>query len=389
MIKINQTENRMLFSLLRDALCATELTKEEKENYTPEELKGLLKISSEHDVAHLLVLGLQQNDLLSKENTGVKRYVFNTVYRFEQLKHEYESLCHILERAHIPFLPLKGSVLRKYYPEAWMRTSCDIDVLVREEDLQQARDLLVNEYGYTYHGTGSHDISLYSPGKVHVELHHNLVEDGLAKDAYEVLKNVWNTVAPQEECAFEYEMPDEMFYFYHIAHMAKHFQNGGCGIRPLIDVWVLNHCLPFDNYRREQLLSQGDLLIFATQVKLLSEIWFGEEQHTEITKQMEKYILTGGVYGTLKNQITVQQQKKGSRLKYLLFKIFLPYDEIKLHYPILKKHRWLTPIMEVRRWFKLVFCGHLKRTVKEIKYNSAVSKDEVDRTKALLKNIGL
>ena len=29
-------------------------------------------------------------------------------------------------------------------------------------------------------------------------------------------------------------MLDELFYFYHIAHMVKHFENGGCGIRPVV-----------------------------------------------------------------------------------------------------------------------------------------------------------
>lgn len=29
-------------------------------------------------------------------------------------------------------------------------------------------------------------------------------------------------------------MKEEMFYFYHIAHLAKHFEVGGCGIRQII-----------------------------------------------------------------------------------------------------------------------------------------------------------
>lgn len=62
---------------------------------------------------------------------------------------------------------------------------------------------------------------------------------------------------------------------------------------------------------------------------------------------------------------------------------------IKFHYPILQKHRWLTPIMEVRRWGKLIFCGHLKRTVKELKYNSTISEDAAAEAKTLLKNVGL
>ena len=76
-------------------------------------------------------------------------------------------------------------------------------------------------------------------------------------------------------------------------------------------------------------------------------------------------------------------------MKYAFSKIFIPYDIIKFHYPILQKHRWLTPIMEVRRWGKLIFCGHLKRIVKELKYNNTISEDDAAEAKTLLKNVGL
>jgi hypothetical protein len=44
--------------------------------------------------------------------------VFTAIFRYEQLTHEYETLCKTLEKGKIPFMPLKGSVIRKYYPDA-------------------------------------------------------------------------------------------------------------------------------------------------------------------------------------------------------------------------------------------------------------------------------
>lgn len=76
-------------------------------------------------------------------------------------------------------------------------------------------------------------------------------------------------------------------------------------------------------------------------------------------------------------------------MKYALSKIFIPYDVVKFHYSILQKHRWLTPFMEVRRWGKLIFCGHAKRTINELKYNQKISADQADVTKKFLENIGL
>jgi hypothetical protein len=156
-------------------------------------------------------------------------------------------------------------------------------------------------------------------------------------------------------------MPEEMFYFYHIAHMAKHFEIGGCGIRPFIDIWILDNIEDKDQSKQDALLKQGGLLRFAEVARHLSKVWLGNAEHTELTKQMEQYILRGGVYGNSENRILVQQQKKGGKTRYVISKIFIPYDVIKFHYPILQKHRWLTPFMQVRRWGKLIFCGHAKR----------------------------
>ena len=76
-------------------------------------------------------------------------------------------------------------------------------------------------------------------------------------------------------------------------------------------------------------------------------------------------------------------------LKYALSKIVIPYDELKFHYPILQKHRWLTPIMQIRRWFKLIFCGHARRSMRELSYNRNISKSQADEMKTFLDEIGL
>jgi len=380
---------QILFALLRSAIRGTKLTDSERENYSADMLQDLLKIASKHDVIHLLVLGLKQNDLIPKENSEIEKYIFKAVYRYERLRYEYEILCDVLEKAKIQFLPLKGSVIRKYYPEAWMRTSCDIDILVHEDDVEKAKTLLVDENGYKDHGKSSHDISLFTPANIHVELHYNLGEDGITSESSEVLKNVWNHATVREGFLSWYEMSDEMFYFYHIAHMAKHFENGGCGIRPFMDLCILDAIPKINMEKRDSLLETGKLLKFADVARKLSRVWFESEEYDFVSQQMEYFILRGGVYGTNENRIMVQQQKKGGKIKYALSKIFIPYDVIKFHYPILQKHRWLTPFMEVRRWFKLIFCGHAKRTMHELKYNNTISQEKAQSMQTFLNEIGL
>ena len=386
---MEQRTIQILFALLRSAICGTKLTEEERKNYSPDLLQALLEISFKHDVVHLLVFGLKKNELISKENSGIEKCILKAVYRYEQLRYEYDNLCSALEKAQIPFLPLKGSVIRKYYPEEWMRTSCDIDILFCEGDAEKAKDILIKEHGYTYCKKGSHDISLVSPTNIHVELHYGLIEEEIAKESSEVLKNIWDISNVKEGYSFYYEMTDEYFYFYHIAHMAKHFVNGGCGIRPFLDIWILDGNKEAVKNKRDELLSKGKLLKFADAVRKLSKIWFSNERLDCISEQMQDYILMGGGYGNIENHIAVQQRKRGGRIKYALSKIFLPYNIIKFQYPILLKHKWLTPFMEIRRWFKLIFGGEVVRVVKELKYNNGVSKEKADTVQNFLDKIGL
>lgn len=381
----------IMIALIRSEICGDPTNIDWRSELTTEKYKDLLILSRKHDLSHIVASALSRAAYLGDDeiSRAFHQEFMRAVYRDAQRNCAINLTNELLEQAHIPFMPLKGSVIQKRYPEEWMRTSCDIDVLVHEENSEKAKSILVDEYGYVYHGKGSHDISLFAPTNVHVELHYDLIEDGTANESSQVLKNVWNMSAVREGFSFWHEMSDECYYFYHIAHMAKHFENGGCGIRPFIDLYILDSIVEADTERRDTLLKRGRLLKFANACRKLSRIWLSNEQHDPISKRMEDYILGGGVYGTYENSITVQQQKRGGRTKYALSKIFIPYNVIKFHYPILQKHRWLTPFMEVRRWFKLIFCGHAKRTLNELKYNQAISADTADKTKKFIEDIGL
>ena len=379
----------MLFALLRSAICGTKLTREERSRYAPELLPDLVNVSSKHDVDHLLVLGLKKNGLVTKENAEIESHIFKAVYRYGQISGEYERLCEALENARIPFLPLKGSVLREYYPEAWMRTSCDIDILVHREDLHSAVAFLTEKHHFTEKERGTHDVSLFSPSGVHVELHFDLVEEGRAGRAINVLRSVWENATLRENHAYLYEMTDPYFYFYHIAHMAKHFENGGCGIRPFVDLWILDKSVKADRAAREELLRDGDLLRFAEVSRSLCEVWFGNKEPDDFLLQVQDFLLHGGVYGSAENRVAIQQRKKGGRIGYLLSRVFVPYEKLARYYPVLEKHRWLMPVMQIRRWFMLLRPEVGRMAKKEIALNKTIDAAQADHMAEFQKKLGL
>ena len=387
---MNEQVTRAMFALIRHVVCGAELTEEDKAGLTPELFPQLYALSKSHDMAHIVAQGLSDLGLLGEDEISQKfqKQQMLAVYRYQKLNYELEQICQTLEDAKIPFIPLKGSVIRQYYPEPWMRTSCDIDVLVHKEELDRAVALF-EEKGYKSDSKSSHDVSLYSASGIHMELHYETVDEGCATDATAILSKIWENSTPQSAGSVHMMLTDEMFYFYHIAHMAKHFENGGCGIRPFLDLWILEHRVEHSDTWCNTILEQGGLLTFANAGRRLSAVWFDEAKHDEMTEQMQSYILFGGVYGALENLVAVQQNKRGGKIRYALSRIFIPYDKIKFHYPILVKHRWLTPIMEVRRWFKLLFKGSVKSSLHELNVNRTMSQEQIAGTADLLQKLGL
>ena len=379
----------LTFASLRSAMTGALLSEAEKSNCTEENVRAAFRLAKAHDLDHLVAWSLKNNGFSDMLGAHGEKKILTSVYRYQQIKYEYERICPAFEAAGIDFLPLKGSVIRKHYPEPWMRTSCDIDILIHQDDIERAKTLLMAELNYTYSGATSHDVSLYSQSGVHLELHYDLIEDGLVKESRDVLLSVWEDTCVKEGCAHWREMPDSLFYFYHVAHMAKHVLHGGCGIKPFIDLWILDNLEDADRDGRKELLLRGGLYKFACVALDLSHAWFGNKKHDGNTLNLEKFVLEGGVYGSEEQLITVQKQKNGGSIRYILSLIWKSSDSLKHKYPILKKHRWLLPFVQVRRWFDIVLEGRFKSSVRKINTATTITDAEVDAVEQFLSSIEL
>ena len=381
----------ILFDLLAVSVLQVPLKENIKDLIDLETLKKIFFLSKKHDMAHLIGDALNKNGFLTQEDEISKKFLTErnmAIYRYEQLNYELGEICHLLEDSKIRHIPLKGSVIRNYYPEPWMRTSCDIDMLIQEQDLEKALEVLLQN-GFRYEKKSLYDVELFSETGVHLELHYNLIENRSVPENNEVLENVWEYAKKTEDSQYTYAFTDEMFYYYHIYHMAKHFVSGGCGIKPFLDIYILNYKLTFDEEKRNDLLRKGKLDAFSTTAKKLSDVWFANAEHDELTMMMEEFILGGGVYGTIENKVVLQQSKKGGKGKYAKSRIFLPYDQLKHSYPVLQKHKWLTPIFEVVRWFRILFKGRAKSSLHELKTNVSVSECERKKMDVLIKELNL
>ena len=385
-------ENRgqvIFFRLITSAVSGQPLSAEDRALYAPAMLPGMTALARRHDLVHLLALGLKNNGLLSEGSGELENEIFRAVVRCEQLNYELARIGKTLEAVQIPFLPLKGSVLRRYYPEPWMRTSCDIDVFVHEEDLDRVLAAVAEAAPYRMGEVSPYVTQIFTQHGQNIELHRGLIEADQIDRASAVLSTVWDTAARRDGWRFWYEMPDEMFYFYHIAHMAKHFENGGCGIRPFLDIWVLTHRVPHDRDKREKLLADGGLSAFAKHAEHLSDVWFGDGTHDDTTCRLEQFIVRGGVYGTQDNRISIQQVRLGGKQGYLRSRVWLSYEKMKSRYPSLDGKPALLPLYEAYRWGRLLFCGGVERSVNELRVSSGISEERSEAARLLLSELGL
>ena len=120
----------------------------------------------------------------------------------------------------------------------------------------------------------------------------------------------------------------------------------------------------------------------------LVDAWFEGKEHTQLTKNMESYILDGGVYGTVEHNTAMVQSKEG-RAGHLLKRIFMPYKKLKKSYPVLEKWPILYPLFVVVRWFRIIFSKDRKNAIDEIKQNQSLSKEKRSEAKALLNQLRL
>ena len=242
--------DQLLLALLRKEICG-HACQSIDETLRENACLSLYRLAKLHDLSHILAQSLSDIPLSQEISVKLTKHQMSAVFQYEQQRHTLAEISDFFEKEGVCFIPLKGAVLRDYYPQPWMRKSCDIDILIKEEDVAKATALLT-EKGYRVGEKSSHDISFFSENGVHLELHFTLFDPDFRTP--EALVQVWDHAKPQAGKQYHYVLDRETFCFYHIYHMAKHVVAGGCGIKPFLDLWIIRHNMGCDETMLQALL---------------------------------------------------------------------------------------------------------------------------------------
>lgn len=166
--------------------------------------------------------------------------------------------------------------------------------------------------------------------------------------------------------------------------MAKHFQYGGCGIRPFIDLWLLDNIAGADFLTREKLLKEGGLINLSKTASKLSGVWFGEQKADEMTARLENFVFGGSLYGTTESKHKMKAVHGEKKVISLLKFVFPARSALAEHFPLLNKYPVLLPFYHVKRWFKIFKKGKRANMKRQINMIHSLSDQEVDSTVKLL-----
>ena len=282
-----------------------------------------------------------------------------------------EQICAAFDRAGVDYMPLKGCNLKGLYPTPELRAMGDADILIRVEQYDRIKSVLP-ELGFVETLESDHEL-IWRHSDLMLELHKRLIPS-YNKDYFRYFGDGWRLAAVANGTRWAMKREDELVYLF--THFAKHYRDGGIGLRHLADLWVfLRACPELDmaGVRRE--LDKLRLLEFYDNVMNSARAWLGDGEWDERALLIIERVCGSGAYGTKEDHdVSAVVREAGestttvarARWARALRLVFLPLAEMKKKHPILEKLPVLLPVFWVARIFKVLLFqrDQLKKTTR-------------------------
>ena len=213
-------------------------------------------------------------------NSQYRQCLVQDMYASVNRQELFREITEEFEKEKIPFICMKGSVFRDYYPYPETRSMGDIDFIIHTDDRQKADEIFVQRLGYTKY-VDNHAVWTYSLRDFHFEVHDHMFYEYLANrfDYRGYFDDIWNHV--HNKMVFDTQseyiyVPDEEYHFlYLMTHTAKHIINNGSGFRAYLDMVRFTDQADLNWSFIKQELERMELLDFTKTCFALCEKWFG------------------------------------------------------------------------------------------------------------------
>lgn len=337
--------------------------------------EDIFKLSYKHSVANLAFYSIEKLDNKPKEELFVKWKELRDKAIIKGITQLYERdvITEKLTAAGIDICPLKGCLIKEMYPSQDMRMMSDLDILMDSSKSKEVgKILLLMGYKRQYENEDGHDVYKKKP-VMNVEMHNQLVDINIPeKEILEYYSDAWKRLVAEKDNKHLYRMNWNDFYIFFMAHLAKHYNGTGTGIRSIMDIHVFlqQHEQDLDRAYIKAELEKMQLVSLWEDCEKLATVWFGNAEPDEQFDEMTEYIVKSGTYGAIENRIDKEMVDfKGTKFKYYVRRLFPPKEKMYLRYSILKKYPFLQPVCWIHRIVILCITPSKRRNMKrEMEY---------------------
>lgn len=357
--------------------------------------KEIIAVAKSSHIVPLVGFGLHPQQVIDEE---VKKDLLKITYQSMVVDRSQNAAMYKLESIFreygIDYMPLKGAVLKSLYPQPQMRSMGDLDILIRLDQYDNIRKALLSN-GFEEGRETDHELIWYKKPYTQFELHKHLIPS-YNDDYYKYFGDGWK-LAEKSDVPGKYAMSTENTLIYIFTHFAKHYRDGGIGIRHLVDLWVYRRAYP--QMDEGYILRELDTLClkeFYLNVQKTLDVCFEDAPATQVTDCIVNWVFGSKVYGTVQrgNEANALRETKRSssvthaKLKNIWLQIFPVPAVMRKKYPVLKRAPALLPVMWIVRWVSAVF--HKRENISsEYKRLKAINRETVRQYQAELNFVGL
>jgi hypothetical protein len=296
------------------------------------------------------------------------------------------------EAVGVSYMPLKGTLLKPFYPSPEMRVMADADILIRMEEYDRAKKVML-DLGCTFLGESDHEYNWVTPTGLHIELHKRLIPS-YNEDYYAYYGDGWRLAVPEEKGKFRFSMRPEDLLIYLFTHFAKHYRDQGAGMKYVIDFYIFRQHFPkLDSAYLARELENLQLYEFYVNIFHMLEVWFDGAEATELTDYLTDKIFFDGVFGrselgAVSEALKLSKSTRSVRAKKKRQLFFPPYRVMKNRYPVLQKWVILLPIFWLVRLVDLAV-NHRERYRVKMAQLEKMSDENISQYQRDLNYVGL
>lgn len=341
--------NRQIRDLIYLASCVLNGESPDRKRVQKMDLEALYDTAAEQRMVSITAYAIRESGV---EAPRFAKQRMTTWVRNRTVDREREAVLASLEEAGIWYMPLKGVVIREYYPQSDLREMSDNDIMF---DPSRAADVkkIMEEHGFTtiHYGTGHQDDYQKEP-VCHFEMHRMLFTTEAPPQIYSYYQKIENKLLPGK--GFAKHFSNEDFYIFLVAHEYKHYYWHGIGLKALIDIYVFlsKFGMQMDwKYLRREMKKLG-IKDFEKRNRLLAMTVFSKDGLKKLTsaqKRMLKVFVTGGDFRIWDYDRHTAEMIEQGKAGYILRRILLPLPDVKESYPFFYEHRQFLPLLPAYR----------------------------------------